>query len=306
MRKMRLGIHTYTLHLWGLGQNWGIQADPRPKDITLLQLMDLAVEWGLDGLHITGADLESKDDARIAEVVAAAKAHGLYLEYNCSLDEEFDPRLNETFESGVTLAHRLGAGLVKFSLDIRRKPPLYGSCFQPVVMRQLADIYDQLMAAIPTIEKYNMPVAIENHTETYADEILWLVDKVNHPLVQVCVDTVNSFGVLEGPEEAVNKLASRGICNHFCDHKLSRDQYGARFHGVAIGDGDIDVQRVLDLIRRVSPTDKITFEIEWDMGDDTLEEAKAKQMDACKRSIKYLREVLKVGREDELLGINNF
>ena len=101
----------------------------------------------------------------------------------------------------------------------------------------------------------------------------------------------------------MEKLASRAICNHFCDHKLSRDQYGARFHGVAIGDGDIDVQRVIDLIRRVSPTDKITFEIEWDMENDSIEDAKAKQMDACIRSIRYLRDVLNVGREEELVDL---
>ena len=39
------------------------------------------------------------------------------------------------------------------------------------------------------------------------------------------------------------------------------------------------------------------------MENDTLEEAKAKQMDACIRSIKYLRDVLKVGREDELVDL---
>ena len=302
MRKMRLGIHSYTLHLWGLGQNWGIHAAPYPKSMSLMDLMDKAVEWGLDGLHITGADIETKDDARLLEVATAAKDRGLYLEYNCSLNEEFDTRLNETFESAVTIASKLEAELVKFSLDIRRERPLYGSCFQPQVMKQLANIHDQIKQAIPTIEKYGIPIALENHTETYADEILWLVDSVNHPLVQVCVDTVNSFGVLEGPEIAVKKLAHRAICNHFCDHKLSRDQYGARFHGVAIGDGDIDVQKVLDLIRRVSPTDKITFEIEWDMENDSFEEAKAKQLDACIRSIRYLRDVLKVGREEELVN----
>jgi hypothetical protein len=63
-QKMQLGLHTYTLHLWGLGQNWGIVAEPRPKEMNLLQLMDKAVEWGLDGLHITGCD--SRDQGRWA------------------------------------------------------------------------------------------------------------------------------------------------------------------------------------------------------------------------------------------------
>jgi hypothetical protein len=38
-------------------------------------------------------------------------------------------------------------------------------------------------------------------------KILWLIDKINHPLVGACVDTVNSMGVLENPETAVKKLA---------------------------------------------------------------------------------------------------
>lgn len=38
-KKMKLAMHTYTLHLWGLGQNWGIIAEPRPKEMNLMQLM---------------------------------------------------------------------------------------------------------------------------------------------------------------------------------------------------------------------------------------------------------------------------
>jgi hypothetical protein len=45
----------------------------------------------------------------------------------------------------------------------------------------------------------------------------------------------------------------------------------------------------------LSPTDRITFEIEWDMGADALEVAREKEMDACIRSIQYARDVLKIG-----------
>lgn len=295
-KEMKLGFHTYTLHLWGLGQNWGMFAEPRPKEMNLMQLMDKAVEWGLDGLHITGCDLEAKDDKRLREVRAAAEDHGLYLEYNFSLDEEFDPRLTDTVEDGIHIAETLGAEIGKISLDIRRPRPLYGSCFHPLVMKQLVDIYDQVKKALPAAEKAGVKLALENHTETYADEILWLIDQVSHPLVGACVDTVNSMGVLEDPMTAVKKLAPVAFVNHFCDHKLDRDEFGIRFHGVALGDGDIDCRKVLDLIREVSPTDRITFEIEWDMGEDTLEVARQKEMDACIKSIKYAHEVLGIGK----------
>ena len=295
-KKMKLGLHTYTLHLWGLGQNWGIQADPRPKEMNLFQLMDKAVEWGLDGLHITGCDLETKDDDRLQEVNQAAKAHGLYLEYNYSRAEEFDARLTDTVEAGIVITHKLGADLAKLSLDIRRPRPLYGSCFHPKVMRQLCDVYDEVIAVLPLLEKTGIKLALENHTETFSDEIIWLIEQINHPLVGACVDTVNSMGVLENPEDAVEKLAPYAFSNHFCDHKLDRDQFGIRFHGVALGDGDIDCFKTYNTIREVSPTDRITFEIEWDMGEDSLEVARQKEMDACIKSIKYARDVLGIGK----------
>jgi 3-oxoisoapionate decarboxylase len=295
-RKMKLGLHTYTLHLWGLGQNWGVVADPRPKKMNLMQLMDKAVEWGLDGLHITGCDLETKDDRRLGEVRDTAQSRHLYLEYNFSLDEEFDPRLNDRVEDGIRIAEKLGAGLGKISLDIRRPRPLYGSCFHPAVMKQLCAVHEEITAALPLLERTGIKLALENHTETFADEILWLIEKIDHPLVGACVDTVNSMGVLENPETAVKKLAPVAFANHFCDHKLDRDQFGVRFHGVALGDGDIDCLKVYRTIRELSPTDRITFEIEWDIGEDTLDVAREKEMDACIRSIRYAREVLGIGR----------
>ncbi len=95
----------------------------------------------------------------------------------------------------------------KISLDIRRPRPLYGSCFHPDVMKQLCAVYDEVKAALPLLEKTGIKLALENHTETFADEILWLIERINHPLVGACVDTVNSMGVLENPETAVAKLA---------------------------------------------------------------------------------------------------
>ncbi len=165
-----------------------------------------------------------------------------------------------------------------------------------MVMRQLCDVYDEVMAVLPLLEKTGIKLALENHTETFSDEIIWLIEQINHPLVGACVDTVNSMGVLENPEDAVEKLAPYAFSNHFCDHKLDRDQFGIRFHGVALGDGDIDCFKTYNTIRELSPTDRITFEIEWDMGEDSVEVARQKEMDACIKSIKYARDVLGIGQ----------
>jgi Sugar phosphate isomerases/epimerases len=296
-RKFKLGIHTYTLHLSGLGQNWGFVGDHFKQAMTLEDLMDKAIVWGLDGIHLTNVDLVSKDPARLAAVKKNAKDHGLYLEYNCALNEEFDPRINETFASAVPTAAAIGADLIKFGLDIRRPKPLYGSCFHPQVMRQLCDVVDQIKAALPEYERTGIRLAVENHTETFADEIIWVVEQVGHPLVGVCVDTINSFSVLEDPKVATERLAPYAFCCHFCDNELVRDQHGAHFIGVALGKGDIDNKKALQALKDLAPDffDRINFEVEWSIGDDPLEVAQKKEMQACIDSIKYLREDLGIG-----------
>ena len=296
MRVMKLGMHTYTLHLSGLGESWGFGgAHSFEKTINLMQLMDLAVEWGLDGLHITNVDLESLDPAHLTDVKAAAKEHGLYLEYNVSFDAPCDPRVNSNVKDALKNAHIMGADLVKFSLDIERPHPIYGSCFHPDVMRQLSVRYDEFKENIPLMEELGLSISIENHCDTYSDEVIWLVKQLNHPNIGACLDTINSLVVLEGPEACVEKMAPFANCCHFCDNKLVVDPDGTHSIGVAIGKGDIDCAKVLRTLADKAPLDRITFEVEYEIGSDTIEEAREKEICACKESIDYLRNVLKVG-----------
>jgi sugar phosphate isomerase/epimerase len=296
-KRWKLGMHTYTLHLSGFGESWGFGgAHAYEKTLNLTQLMDLSVKWGLDGLHVTNVDLETLGPAHLAEVKAAAEAHGLYLELNASFNAPSDPRVNATVDGALRTAQAIGAELVKFSLDIERPRPVYGTCMHPNVVRQLADRYAQFKANIPLIEETGIKVAIENHCDTYADEIIWLIEQIEHPMVGACVDTINSLVVLEGPEEAVKKMAPYSFCCHFCDNKIVVDPNGTHSVGVAIGKGDIDCPKVLRTLReKEAPLDRITFEIEWEMGGDSVEAAREKEMQACIESIAYLRDVLDLG-----------
>lgn len=293
---MKLGMHTYTLHLSGLGESWGFDGVHEfEKTMTLMQLMDNAVEWGLDGLHITNVDLETLDPEHLAEVKTAAEAHGLYLEYNVSFNAPSDPRVNSTVKDALVNAKAMGADLVKFSLDIERPHPLYGSCFHPDVMRQLSVRYDEFKANIKLMEDLGLKISIENHCDTYADEIIWLVRQLNHPDVGACLDTINSLVVLEGPEVCVEKMAPYANCCHFCDNKLVVDPDGTHSIGAPIGQGDIDCAKVLRTLMEKAPLDRITFEVEYEIGDDSIVVAREKEIQACKESIDYLRNVLKVG-----------
>ena len=219
------------------------------------------------------------------------------LEFNSSFQAGSDSRVNCTVEEALRITKAIGGELTKFSLDIIRPRVLYGSCCHPDVMRQLAVRYEQFKEALPLAEELGLQIAIENHTDTYADEVLWVIKKLDHPLVGACIDTVNSLQVIEGPEEAVEKMLPYATCCHFSDDLIVVDPMGVHDVGVSSGKGSIDMPKILKRIREASPMDRIIFEneIPFLRPDEPIEEARAREWQACEESIAYLRNELKVG-----------
>lgn len=303
-RPIRIGMHTYTLHFFGFGESWGFGKDYFFDQVmSLYELMDKCVEWELDGLQITKVDLltTAQDDPfsteNLHKVAAYAKKCGLFLEFNSSFNAGSDSRVNCTVEEALRIGHDLDAELVKFSLDIIRPKNLFGSEMHPDVVKQILVRYDEFKAAIPLIEEYGMQIAIENHTDTKADEIVWLVDKLNHTLIGTCVDNMNAYYVTDDPEQAYEKMLPSAYCCHFSDDLIYTDPLGVHIVGAAHGQGSMDCKRMIDMIREKSPMDKIIMEneIAFLSKDEPIEEARAREMKACEESIRYLREELNLG-----------
>lgn len=303
-RPLRLGMHTYTLHFFGFGESWGFGKDHYFDQVmSLYELMDKAEEWKLDGLQITKVDLLTTAEQdpfsteNLHKVARSAKEHGLFLEFNSSFRAGSDSRVNCTVEEALRIGHDLDAELVKFSLDIQRPKELYGSCMHPAVMKQMAERYEEFQKAIPLIEKYRMQIAIENHTDTFADEILWIVDRLNHPLIGTCVDTMNPLQVIENPYDVMEKMLPKAYCCHFSDDIIVVDPLGVHDVGAAHGQGSMDCPKMITQIRELSPMNKIIFEneIAFRSLDEPIEEARKREMAACEESIRYLREELKLG-----------
>ncbi len=289
---MLLGLHTYSFHLHGMGQNWGGLKLNWPKAMDIFRLMDFAVRQGLDGLHITAADCERTDADRLREIRSAAEERGLYLEYNFSMDEEYDPRLTNTLEEGIAIAQVLGADIAKVSMDLKRPCPVGASRFHPEVMEQLESFTKLLKAAAPKAEAAGVKIAVENHTDAFSAEVLWVLDQVSHPFVGACVDTVNGLHVTEDPMVAIENLAPRAFTNHFRDNRIQIQHDGFKLTGAAVGEGDLDMKRAYEIIRDQSSMNRINIELDMDAVSDNPAEARRYEREAVERSIRYCREVL--------------
>jgi len=295
---MLLGLHTYSLHLHGMGQNWGgfkLQWEP-VWDI--FGLMDEAKKLGLDGLHLTAADLGATEKDNLRDVRRAAEERGLFLEYNFSLDaSEYDDRLTHTMEEGIAIAETIGSDIGKISMDVKRPHPVCGSAFHPEVIPQLERIAHQAEAAAPVAQNAGVRICLENHTEAFSDEVLWIINRVNHPYVGVCVDTNNSLMVGEDPLTAIRKLAPVSFTNHFSDHRIVFDQYGCRITGVATGTGDVPMRQAYQIIKANPNMKRLNLEIEFDPGSDGPDAARHREYQAVVERIRFAREELGVGSQ---------
>ncbi len=294
---MLLGLHTYSFHLHGMGQNWGGYKLAWDPVWNIFGLMNEAKKLGLDGLHITGADLGSTDDARLGDVRRTAEELGLYLEYNFSLDASaYDDRLTNTMEEGIAIAEKIGSDIGKISMDIHRPHPVCGSAFHPQVIPQLERIAQKAEAVAPVAQNAGVRLCLENHTEAFSDEVVWVIQRVDHPYVGACVDTNNSLMVGEDPLTAVRKLAPLAFTNHFSDHAIVFDQYGCRITGVATGTGDVDMKAAFQAIQANPNMKRLNLEVEFDPGADGPNDARRREYEAVVESIRFAREELGVGK----------
>ena len=297
---MLLGLHTYSFYLHGIGQAWADFKLPWPRQMSTFELFDEAVLMGLDGLHLDDGVLETLDPAYLQEVKAAAQERGLYLEYNFSMDMGgMGIGIQHDLDEAIATAGSLGADIVKVSMDLVRPRPLAASRFHPRVKDQIESFASQLKASAPAAAAAGIKIAVENHCDSFSEEILWLLDRVGHPAVGACIDTVNALMVMEDPMQAIANLAPRAFTNHFRDDRIEMQRYGFKLTGAAVGEGDIDMKRAWEIIKTKSTMRRINIETEMEIPLDNKEQALRMEKETIERSIRYCREVLGIKKEDQ-------
>ena len=296
--QMLLGLHTYSLYLHGIGQAWAGFNLPWERQLSTFQLFDLGIELGLDGFHLDDGVLENLEPSFLKEVGAAAKEKHLYLEYNMSIDlGNFGIGIQHNLEEGLDTAHFIGADVVKISMDLPRPRPRAGSRFHQEVMPFLQQTADLLEKTAPMAEEYGICLALENHCDSFSEEILWVLNQVDHHYVGACIDTVNAWHIAEDPMKAIENLAPVAFTNHFRDDRVEFCRDGFRVRGVAVGDGDIDMQKAYEFIKNDSPTKRINIETEMGISLEDKDTALHLEIETIKKSIHYCRTILNIGKD---------
>ena len=110
----------------------------------------------------------------------------------------------------------------------------------------------KLMQIYPLLEELDMRLAIENHQDATAEDLLALCSV--GPRIGVTFDVVNPLAVGEEPFDFARKLGSRIFNVHLKDYTIHPTASGYRLARAALGEGVIDWPAMVALVRGVAPT----------------------------------------------------
>ena len=109
------------------------------------------------------------------------------------------------------------------------------------------ELVRRLRAVTGDLDDAGVTLAVENHDRVRASDLARVVREVGHPRVGVCLDTVNSFGALEGPEAVVETLGPLVVNLHLKDFAVTRFPHlqGFTIEGRPAGEGMLNIPWLL-------------------------------------------------------------
>jgi sugar phosphate isomerase/epimerase len=135
-------------------------------------------------------------------------------------------------------------------------------------------------------------LAIENHERYTSDELASIVTALGTDWAGICLDTVNSFGALEGPAVVVGKLAPFTLNVHVKDFAVRRAEHmmGFTIEGTPVGQGQLDVPWLLDQLGGTGRDISAIIEL-WTPPAASLEETVQKEARWAEASVAYLKDL---------------
>jgi sugar phosphate isomerase/epimerase len=117
-----------------------------------------------------------------------------------------------------------------------------------------------LERAAPTAERLRLPLAVENHKDQRIDERVALLEHIDSEFVGCCVDTGNSFALLDDPIETVRAFAPWAHSVHLKDQAVQIYEEGFLLADVSLGEGFLDLKQMVGILRAAKP--KLRFSLE--------------------------------------------
>jgi sugar phosphate isomerase/epimerase len=269
----RIGLSTYGL-MWSLGDG-AFPFEPDAPDLTLHDFVDRAIDWGVDTVQFAdNRPLDSLPAAERRRLIDRVHEAGMSIEIAV---RGADP---EHLRAQLRLAIEADSSLLRTVLGTPGVRPISA---------------DDAIAAIAPLrrefEAAGVMLALENYDHLPVAELARVVDTLGE-WTGVCLDTVNSFGALEGPSIVIDTLSPRTVNLHVKDFEVVRAPHtmGFSIEGRPAGTGRLSVP---DLFARLRDRPPLTAVLElWTPPQEDLAATRRLEQSWAGESLSYLRSLV--------------
>jgi sugar phosphate isomerase/epimerase len=219
---------------------------------TALEFLEHAYSLNAGGAQ---ASLASLDADYLKKVRARAGQLGMYFEVTTSLPKED----TGPFEATVRAAKEAGADSIRAVCLGGRRYETFSSLEQWKAF--VTDSHARIARAAPIVNKYRMPLGIENHKDWTAEEMVPLLKRYSSEYLGVCIDFGNNMALLDDPMELVESLAPFVINTHIKDMGVEEYPDGFLLSEVPLGQGILDLKRIISTLRKYRPSVKFSLDM---------------------------------------------
>lgn len=248
---MRLGIDSYSLR-W---QGWDA-----------FQTLEYGAQVGVDNIQFSErAFLESLDESYLGALKRRADQLGLTIEVGMtSFDRHarlFNPELGSGEQQLMDMARAaraVGSPVVRC---------LLGSAEDRAgaipFAEHIAECVRTLQAAAPLARALGVRFAVENHggVDLLARELLSLIETAGSDVVGACLDTGNPAYGGEDPVLSAEILGPYILTTQVRDSRVWAVEDGAMVQWTPVGQGNVDMRRIVDILASQAPHVPINLEI---------------------------------------------
>jgi sugar phosphate isomerase/epimerase len=271
---MRLGISSFT-YTWAIG----VPGHPPERPMDVMALIEQAGSLGVHVMQIAdNLPLHRLSPAQLDGLARRAAELDIALEVGT---RGIAPPHLRTY---LRLAQRLKSPILRVVIDT--------ADHQPDEEESVA----LLKEVVPEFRQAGICLAVENHDRFKARALAGMLarvsDQAGHCL-GVCLDTVNSFGALEGPEVVLEALGPLAVNLHVKDFAVVRASHmmGFSVEGRPAGRGQLNIPWLLQALRDLGRDVNAIVEL-WTPSEETLAATIAKESAWAAASVSYLRSLI--------------
>jgi len=268
---VRIGVSSYT-YTWAIG----VPGHAPRRALTVLELLERAYSLGVEVLQV--ADNLPLHELSKAQLDAFSSRVG---ELGLAVEVGTTGIAPAHLESYLLLAKRVNSALLRVVIAQKGR--------DLAANEAIAILKPQRSA----FERAGVMLAIENHEKFSSDELVHVVEELGTDWAGICLDTVNSFGALEGPAIVVEKLGPFTVNLHVKDFAVRRAEHmmGFEIEGRPVGQGQLDVPWLLERLGGRERTMSAIIEL-WTPPEPTLESTIHKERQWAEVSVRYLKSLL--------------